>query len=306
MFKKGKNAEVSNPKTMMLTLAYQIAIAFPELQNTILSTYKEISRSAEFDVPFVLEKLILEPLGTLDSSKTEKSMAIVFDALDETGDEEERLKLLRFLRFDIVRKLPTWVKLFITGRPEEDICSALGEYSHSIDEGHYKAEHLNDLRIFISKSLEKFPLKETDKSIATEKLIQKSDGCFMFLPLVTDDLNKFADSVHNKAVSADQVLKAFESFPNGIDEFFSRWLDKLMSTKGSADRKLFLQVMVACREALSREEVMFFCGYNHDEIDDIITHTRTIFPLRDGKFTPFHKSIIDFWSIPNETSSVST
>ena len=208
MFKKGKNAEVSNPKTMMLTLAYQIAIAFPELQNTILSTYKEISRSAEFDVPFVLEKLILEPLGTLDPSKTDKSMAIVFDALDETGDEEERLKLLRFLRFDIVRKLPTWVKLFITGRPEEDICSALGEYSHSIDEEHYKAEHLNDLRIFISKSLERFPLKETDKSIATEKLMQKSDGCFMFLPLVTDDLNKFADSVQNKAVSADQVLKA--------------------------------------------------------------------------------------------------
>ena len=64
MFNK---AEVSNPYTMMLTLAFQIATVFPELQDIILKTYNEISRSSELDVQLVLEKLI--PIHELFSVK---------------------------------------------------------------------------------------------------------------------------------------------------------------------------------------------------------------------------------------------
>ena len=61
------NTEFSNPYNMMLTIAYQIACAFPELQSTLLKIYTDVvAPSSERDVQLVFEQLILEPLRSLD------------------------------------------------------------------------------------------------------------------------------------------------------------------------------------------------------------------------------------------------
>ena len=61
-----------------------------------------------------MKKLIIEPLQTYSSTAT---LVILIDALDELTERSVFLKLLA----KSVSKLPTWVKILVTSRPDADI-----------------------------------------------------------------------------------------------------------------------------------------------------------------------------------------
>ena len=305
------NSDLSSPYSMMLNVAFQIAKKFPQLQAEMLKIYTDVvSPNSEKDVQLVFEKLILEPLGRLEASHTSKPLVIVLDALDESGVEDNKARksradMLKFISESIAKKMPAWVKLFVTGRPEDDICKRLSKYSHSIEEEMYLKEHMNDLKMFISKVLEKFLPNETDRLQATEKIMQKSEGRFMYTALISEDVDQFTAQMDEDGteVTPAVVLKHLGNLPNGIDDCYARYMEKLGQMSGQVDHTLFLRAMVACQEPLSRIEVQFFCGYTEKTLNAIIVSMQNIFPVRDDKFYPYHKSIVDYLIEPSRSGS---
>ena len=104
----------SNLRFIFPTLAFQLAHKYPAFRSILIPLLQSNPDIAHESLCCQMEKLILEPLRSVDST-----MVIVIDALDECKDEEPSSAILSVLgRF--VKQIPR-VKFFITGRPEPRI-----------------------------------------------------------------------------------------------------------------------------------------------------------------------------------------
>ena len=96
------------------TLAFQLAHKFPKFRAVLVPLLQSNPDVAHESLYRQMEKLIVEPLRSVDVSTI-----IVIDALDECKDEEPSSAIL-----SVLARLVEWIpkaKFFITGRPEPRI-----------------------------------------------------------------------------------------------------------------------------------------------------------------------------------------
>ena len=235
----------------------------------------------------VLKTLILEPLSKLDASRfAAQPMLIVLDALDEAGVDQTRSKLLEFLSNDFIKKLPSGVKLFVTGRPEADIVKHLKRFSHDIDEEGYRAHHERDLRLYIENGLKPFLSVEAERQRAVDVLMAKSEGKFVYTALIQDTVQSAMEEIEadGGTITIEGVFRLLDALPRGIDECYERYMTKMDEHAGSSggdNRKKFLSVMVASAEPLTWSEVKFFCRLEENELKEIKEKVKSIFPYRE-------------------------
>lgn len=120
----------SNPAMMLRSLVYQLVETYPELGGFVVEVMSKLKNETE-NVQYLFDDLLLGCLKILEIRRKEErgaeycmeNMLIVVDALDEAGSENSdgRKKLLNLFSTKLLRRLPAWVKLFVTGRPDPDI-----------------------------------------------------------------------------------------------------------------------------------------------------------------------------------------
>ena len=106
----------SNLRSILPTVAFQLAHLYPEFRKELLPVLKTSPDVRRETLCSQMEKHVVGPFQA-----TEISTLIVIDALDECRDEEPASALLSVLS-RYVDKIPS-VKFFITGRPEPRIRS---------------------------------------------------------------------------------------------------------------------------------------------------------------------------------------
>jgi hypothetical protein len=113
------DAECSNPKLILTTIADQLCQCSPSFQAEIASVLKTKPAIGYSDVPYQLEELIVKPLQAVRDSFPR--CVIVIDALDECKDNETTSIILSSLSRRIEALSP--LKILITSRPEQNISS---------------------------------------------------------------------------------------------------------------------------------------------------------------------------------------
>jgi hypothetical protein len=119
----------SNPSYFMRTLAYQLGSFDQRIGAEISAAIMRNPRIAESPLRLQFTRLILEPLNALKDLSQQGPIVAVFDALDECGNPDTRKLLLRTL-VEESKRLPNFLRLFITSRPQHDITIAFTNQAH--------------------------------------------------------------------------------------------------------------------------------------------------------------------------------
>ncbi|KIO01892.1 hypothetical protein M404DRAFT_28400 [Pisolithus tinctorius Marx 270] len=171
------------------TIACDLAERDPAFRRALagaLATDDSLKTSS--DVALQWQKLILEPLCEV-SGHMVGNVVIVVDALDESGPERSRKRLVSVLASAQAADLPRNVRILVTSRPFPDIEHELSAARHvaaaSLDNVPAMSEE-NDIRLYIMRRLG--PLRDIG---ATEvyRIAQKAEGLFEWARLACEIVN---------------------------------------------------------------------------------------------------------------------
>jgi hypothetical protein len=114
-FCRRDDPDLRNPKNIIPTLIYNLAMTFPPFRSIVAERLRNdanlTSKSMEYS-------LFLDFIRKVPHHP-EHTLVLVIDALDECGDRKSRLGIMMAL-IDAAAQAP-WLKIIITSRPEADI-----------------------------------------------------------------------------------------------------------------------------------------------------------------------------------------
>ena len=114
----------------------------------------------EENVISLFDKLLVEPLNAISQNKEMEPKAILIDALDECIHNDNN-GILNCISKDFV-KLPSWIKVMVTTRPEVPIMNKLKRLKPTLLEP-LGEKNLNDLNLFFQHALsEKIKSKDVE------------------------------------------------------------------------------------------------------------------------------------------------
>ena len=198
----------SDPRNILLSLIHKLARTFPPFRNIVAETLRNDPNLTSQSMKYSLLIDLIRNLSRLPK----RILVFVIDALDESGNAQNRSSILKVLN-DAALYAP-WLKIIITSRPEVDIqrfFDALAHSSHFRYDLAVEEEATSDLRIFARDrfsriaSMRHFESPWPDQSLFDE-VTSLAGGLFMFIETIALDLEQCDDPTeHLKATVRDSV-----------------------------------------------------------------------------------------------------
>jgi len=277
------NTDRVDVRKALFSLAYQLSTQLPIYQDRLNAspldkTAVEPNVRAIFDRLFV--NLLIDAVPLSD-----KPRVLLIDALDEaTRNGRNELASLIGGEFD---RLPSWLRLIVTSRPyEQEINSELQALDPwKLDAG--REENLRDIRTYLHRELRTFIGNGVPSDEVVDRIVDKSEGLFLYVTLVRDELEKGRLS-----------LERLEEFPRGLGAVYLQWFHRYFPDIATyeADCRPALEAICAAREPLPRkylEEVMRWSAY---KMDSLAERLGSLFPFvgADERVRPVHRSLRDW------------
>lgn len=274
----------SNPNVLVKTLAYQLCKSVPQCRKIIENALadKDLVQIKLIDL---FTDLILEPLHQLPDPQDQK--LIVIDGLDECelGEHGELLKL-------IVRefiKLPMWISVILTTRPDFKILQKLSRCKPVFQLDPDDPRNINDIKIYLSDIL-KSRMHPEELESGIQLMTQKSEGMFLYFHYA-------AEAIFEREAL---TLKDLESLlPDGIDDYYEQNFRRLFLTLGKKKYQFFFQAIAAARSDLPQQLVCPLLDIDQSEAKKITDTISVLLPIRNNCITIFHKSVKD-WLVDKE------
>ncbi|CAA7267846.1 unnamed protein product [Cyclocybe aegerita] len=89
--------QLNNPRGLVTTLAYQLAVAFPELAERINEVLGQDPSILDKTMEQQLQKLVIEPALAVDFARSHRRVVFVVDGLDECVSEEAQYQIIRLI-----------------------------------------------------------------------------------------------------------------------------------------------------------------------------------------------------------------
>lgn len=276
-FFKHSDSDRRDPKRALCSLANYLASQIPDYMNYLL-TLPDLRQDtlAEKNVAALFNYLFVEPLNHI--TPPQYRCVLVLDALDEAAQRSELLSIIG----QEFEKVPSWLGLVITSRPEADIVRRLARLEpFELDAN--AVENLQDIGTFLRKSFEINKIPFNEEQIA--QLIEKSEGIFLYITEVINEIKKGRLS-----------LSELDRFPQGLEgvylSFFERQFPDIPFYKNEV--RPFLELVMASLGPLPIEiakEILKWDEYQEAEILEIVG---SLFYIHNEAIEPFHKSIKDW------------
>lgn len=281
-FCKYNDNDRSNPKRALMSIAYHLSTQIPEYSAQLM-LLNDLNRLEEKSVTRLFEYLFIEPLNKIPSR--DKTSVIIIDALDEAAKEtkNELLDIIA-MEFD---KTPSWLKLLVTSRPENQILRKMAKYNPIVIEKNKECD--DDILEFLTKEL--VDVNCLDKEQKIFELSKKCQGSFLY-----------AKEVMRNIKDKHYDLSNVDSFPKGLAGIYESYFNRLFSGDMQFYKTMIrpvLEVLVASFEPLTLELVQKISMVDEYEFDDVIEAISSLFPLRNNTATAMHKSLYD-WIIDAE------
>jgi len=148
-FFRRENDNTTNARAVFPSIAWQLAKRFSAVATALCKVLKNgPSLPRRLDEAQV-KHLFIEPLKNASELDPTTSVVVVFDALDESNQVTEFVKLLA----SAIAMLPPNVKILITSRPENDVFSSLSSLPMSLTKqiilNPDDSSSINDVNLFI-------------------------------------------------------------------------------------------------------------------------------------------------------------
>jgi hypothetical protein len=273
-----------SPRRVICNIAFQLATRLPDYRKLLL-TLPEIDRLDRKDADELFDYLLAGPLRTVIGGGHQQHL-IVIDALDEAGDST-RNPLVELLARDASR-LPEWLGLVITSRPESSIVAPL-QGLHPLVLDTRNDANRNDLRDYLWARLGPQLQSRPDRDLIIEKILERSDGLFLYV-------ERFCEIVRNDQIALDRP----EEFPRGLGGIFHQFLQRQLPDVGEFRRTFRppLRAILAAREPLPLDILQGVVGWQREELRDFTHALGSLFPVSTvgGRevITPYHKSLADW------------
>ena len=293
-FCQHNNARYRNPRLMLQSLACHLTHALPDYKHALV---EQLSRNLgkdlnNMDVQELFALLFREPLSTVDDPG--RNILIVIDGLDES-EYRGRNELLDVIG-NHFSKLPVWIRILITTRPERSITEALQHLKPTQLEQN-EEENLNDIQILFQSQLS-HKIGEEHKDILLKKLVNKSEGLFIYAYFLIDFIQK-----NVLFLTPDQLENIL---PLGISSVYLSYFKRLeqelcIELKADEEHVLrFLCALTASREPLPIESASRILNPSERSliaqrrVNKAIACISALLPVHDGCLDFFHKSVKDW------------
>jgi tetratricopeptide (TPR) repeat protein len=278
---------------VLRTLAFQIATRLPDYRRLLLDRLlrqdpdgTELARKSP---AALFDWLLAEPLRYgIDGGRTEDRYIVVIDALDETI-RDGRSELAEILA-ESIPKLPAWISLLVTSRPELPILRQFAGFQpQTIDAG--SSENLDDLRRFTRDWLAARPKGPGEMDPLVEQVVAASAGNFLYLRKLRE-----AVDVGFLPLSDSQAL------PRGLVGLYERWFRRQFNDAAAYERLVpLLEVLVAAQQAIPEIWLGRIFGWSKREQARMLEALGSLFERRPEGVTPFHKSLRD-WLVDEQAA----
>jgi hypothetical protein len=203
----------SDVRRVLRTLAFQVATRLPDYRRLLLDRLKRPDAASELSrmTPAALFAfLLVEPLRlSIDGGRRGHRYLVVIDGLDETV-REGHSELAEVLVAE-AQKLPAWLALVVTSRPEEPI---LRQFA-GLQPVWLKAEspeNMVDIETYLRAWLSGRPGIADELGALVERIAAASGGNFLYV-------SKLREAVERGELS----LAAPEGLPGGLIGLYERW-----------------------------------------------------------------------------------
>lgn len=285
----------SEPSYFMRTLAYQLGSSDPRIGTAISAAISLNPRIAESPLRLQFTRLILEPLSSLEGLRSQGPIVIVFDALDECGNSDSRKLLLRTLADDF-KKLPSFLRIFVTSRPQHDITVAFSSQAHIFGrEFQISADsNLKDIVAYLRQRLAEIRVMNDDLPFASDwpgetnicHLSERSAGLFVWCSTAMIFVEKGQDP--NERLEILLQAKFRRKAESALDDLYNiamqvsgLWDDETFAS----DFRAILGTIIVAKELL----------YHHT-IDDLLGFG----PRKRSRHTIMRFSCVLSWVSPTE------
>jgi hypothetical protein len=274
-----KYSDSRNPKRILQSLASQMSENVEGFRDKLT----EVLRREHSDDPLAdaFRVLLNDPLHALNR---DDPMLIVVDALDEskTDVKSDFLELIA----EEFSRLPKWIKIFITSRPELQVRDKL-ERLDPVEILPDNRSHQVDLKRFIHHCLPN--LSEGNVCL----LISKCEGSFLYAYYLVDELKKM--DLGFEPELSDYV-------PNGISGFYEKQFKRLKADlqRTKLDASIFnsfVNVVAASRKPLPMKIIFACVGVSTKTFqirNAIIGIMSAILPVYEDCLSVYHKSLFDW------------
>ena len=266
------------------SLAFQLATRLPDYRKLLL-TLPEIAQLEGKNASELFDYLLANPLRTAIPGGRERYL-IVIDALDEAG-ESGRNALVEMLARN-AQRLPDWLGLVITSRPEFDVktpLQALNPFPLDTESESNRA----DIRDYLHGELAAHLQELVDEDRIVEQILEKSEGVFLYA-------EKFCDEVRQGHIALNHP----DQFPQGLGGIFADYFNRQFPDLDKFRKEIrpALRVILASREPLPVEVLVRLFNWQQEEFQDFDLAVGSLFPVTSygtqEVIKPYHKSISDW------------
>ncbi|KAJ3124305.1 hypothetical protein HK098_001217 [Nowakowskiella sp. JEL0407] len=289
-FAKYDNTDRNSARNLIRTLCFQLCEWNAKFGRHILNTLTEenvkegLNDRASIEAMFTF--LILDPLQHIAESNP-NPIVLVVDALDETGRLGYRREILQVFSIHC-KKLPSFIKILVTSRPEEDIVATfkgltMAELKVS-DKGNF-----DDILIYSTNFLKMNNFPDEGIDDAAKTLSEKSGGLFVWLAMACRNLlllEKITTS------SIEQLTN--ERSDTAMDELYNSIFDRILGITPHSRMKDVLSFITVAFEPLKAEDYSLILDIALSDVEEILHKLRPVLYINeDGVIRFFHKSVAD-------------
>jgi WD40 repeat protein len=284
-------ADHRDAKRVICSLAFQLATRLPDYRK-ILLTLPEINTLESKGAFELFEYLFANPLKLVIEGGRERYLVLI-DALDE-AKEGDRNPLVELLALNAAR-LPEWLGIVVTSRPENNVTDPLQGLNPNILDTDSELNK-EDIRQFLLTELFDQLRERSDVENIVEIILDKSEGVFLYAEKVCRDIKDNILSLNN-----------LEDFPKGLGGIYFQFFQRQYSDieKYKKEIRPALRIIIAAEEPMPANLLCSLFNWQREDFNYFNRMIGSLFPLmiENGQkvLKPYHKSIIDW--ITNENTA---
>lgn len=257
----------NNPKMLLQTFVYQLCCSIPDYCDIIGDLLAEVNINLENAQTF-FTKLILEPLNQLP--KIQPHMYFVIDALDECNFESWHT-LFKLIIQGFV-KLPKWLNIIMTTRPDWKIIQKLSKVKPVLELLPDDPRNIHDIQIYLQDTLHG-RMQQTELEVAINLLLKKSQGMFLYFHFAIGSVLEHGN--------IELVV------PAGIGDYYEQNFARLYDKLGENKYRILLQAVTAALADLPVELVSFILNVDVTEASAVIDIVSAVLPVQTVASTFF-------------------
>jgi hypothetical protein len=301
-FCRRDDPQLNDPKSVLPTLICKLAATWGPYRKLVAD---KLRKDPHLNRDSSGYELFSKLVGSLQNHPSHP-IILVIDAFDECGDNKTRPRVLKGL-FDAASQT-SWLKIVITGRPEQDIEIFFAQLS---DGEKYTSHDLakdddaqKDIRIFAHTRMESvaldcgFPKSWSEKYLDT--LVERSGGLFIFIETIW---RLMKDEDDPEKILLQAVAKASGDALTDLHKLYSSVIEsRIKQNKESFRSAIGAIIVVSFHRSLSDETIAELLGLDARLVWIWVNKLNSLLYREGGDRGPIrvrHLSIIDFFRSTN-------